>query len=76
MLALGLLPLLSLRVSGEVEMRFSNCTRLRFKDVRLQQYAETPKQKHAGGYTERPVKAQTYLTEPQGKLEKSNRKEN
>ena len=34
----------------------------------LQQYAEIPKQKHAGGSTERLFVYQTHLTEPQGKI--------
>ena len=36
----------------------------------LQQYAETPKQKHAGGYTQRDMKLLTYLTDPQGIIKK------
>ncbi len=44
----------------------------KYAEIRRNAQAKTPskdlKQKHAGGYTERHFKPETYLTEPQGKL--------
>ena len=41
------------------------------EDSSLQQYAEIPKQKHVGGYTERHLMHQTHLTELQGIIKKT-----
>ena len=50
----------------EPQGMFRKCTQA----CSLQQYAEIPKQKHAGGYTSMNVIHPTHLTEPQGIIKK------
>ncbi len=66
-------PSISLRATGLGLPKTAACNNTQKHAETPKQYAEMPKQKHpkqkhAGGYTERDVKPEIDLTEPQGKL--------